>query len=55
VKEGRSLLEVLSANAEVTAHLGAGQLERLLDPANYAGQAHAMVDAALASHQAFKS
>jgi 3-carboxy-cis,cis-muconate cycloisomerase len=54
VKEGRSLLEVLSADAEVTAHLGADQLQGLLDPANYVGQAHAMVDAALASHQAFK-
>jgi 3-carboxy-cis,cis-muconate cycloisomerase len=55
VKEGRSLLDVLSAEAGVTAHLSTAELESLLDPANYVGQAHAMVDAALASHQAFKS
>jgi 3-carboxy-cis,cis-muconate cycloisomerase len=54
VKEGRSLLEVLGDTPAVSEQLSREQLQHLLDPAHYVGQAHAMVDAALASHQAFK-
>jgi 3-carboxy-cis,cis-muconate cycloisomerase len=41
---------VLAADAAVTEHLPAEQLQRLLDPAQYVGQAHAYVDAVLALH-----
>jgi 3-carboxy-cis,cis-muconate cycloisomerase len=33
-------------------HLSSGQLKHLLDPANYAGEAQAFVDAALELHHA---
>jgi 3-carboxy-cis,cis-muconate cycloisomerase len=49
---GQTLFDVLSADARVTRHLSASQLRGLLDPANYAGQAHAFVDAVLALHRA---
>lgn len=42
------LRDVLGADAEVTAHLSGDDLARLLDPANYTGQAGALVDRALA-------
>ncbi len=51
---GPRVLEVLREQPAVVAHLSPDQLKHLLDPAHYVGQAHAMVDAALASHQAFK-
>ena len=53
IAEGKTLFDVLSTDPEVTRHLDAGQLKDLLDPANYVGQAHALVDAALDSHQVF--
>jgi 3-carboxy-cis,cis-muconate cycloisomerase len=49
---GQTLFDVLSADARVTRHLSPSQLRTLLDPANYAGQAHAFVDAVLALHRA---
>jgi 3-carboxy-cis,cis-muconate cycloisomerase len=49
---GQTLFDVLSADARVTRHLSPPQLRTLLDPANYAGQAHAFVDAVLALHRA---
>src|SRR5579864_167737 len=52
VQTGRSLFEVLAADANVTQHLPVEQLKRLLDPAQYVGQAHAYVDAALALYTA---
>jgi 3-carboxy-cis,cis-muconate cycloisomerase len=52
VQSGQSLFEVLSADSNVTQHLPVAQLKRLLDPAQYVGQAHAYVDAALALYTA---
>jgi 3-carboxy-cis,cis-muconate cycloisomerase len=49
---GRTLYDVLSIDTRVTEHLSASQLRALLDPANYAGQAHAFVDAVIALHRA---
>ncbi|BAN48336.1 3-carboxy-cis,cis-muconate cycloisomerase [Metapseudomonas resinovorans] len=51
VKEGAHLRAVLGANLEVTAQLSAAELDRLLDPAHYLGQARRWVDRALAEHQ----
>ncbi|MDT4829901.1 3-carboxy-cis,cis-muconate cycloisomerase [compost metagenome] len=53
VKEGAHLRQVLGANAEVTAQLSAAELDRLLDPAHYLGQARRWVDRAIAEHNAF--
>ncbi|MCY1289660.1 3-carboxy-cis,cis-muconate cycloisomerase [compost metagenome] len=53
VKEGTHLRQVLGANAEVTAQLSAAELDRLLDPAHYLGQARRWVDRAIAEHNAF--
>ncbi len=53
VKEGAHLRAVLGANAEVSAELSAAELDRLLDPAHYLGQARRWVDRALAEHNAF--
>ncbi len=47
VESGRSLLELLAANAAVNAHMGRAELERLLDPRNYLGSAAQMVDRSL--------
>jgi 3-carboxy-cis,cis-muconate cycloisomerase len=47
VKSGRTLFEVLAADPAVTRHLPVEQLQRLLDPAQYVGQAQAFVDAVL--------
>ncbi|MEM5312897.1 3-carboxy-cis,cis-muconate cycloisomerase [Paraburkholderia sp. JHI869] len=52
VQSGRTLYEVLAAEPAVTQHLGEARLKALLDPANYVGQAHAFVDAVLASYEA---
>lgn len=53
VKEGAHLRAVLGANAEVCAQLTAAELDRLLDPAHYLGQARRWVDRALAEHRSF--
>jgi 3-carboxy-cis,cis-muconate cycloisomerase len=45
---GRHLREVLNANADVTKHLSAADLDRLLDPANYLGAAEQLVERVLA-------
>ncbi|WP_321931122.1 3-carboxy-cis,cis-muconate cycloisomerase [Paraburkholderia guartelaensis] len=52
VQSGRTLYEVLAAEPAVTRHLDEARLKALLDPANYVGQAHAFVDAVLASYEA---
>jgi 3-carboxy-cis,cis-muconate cycloisomerase len=52
VAEQRHLRAVLSDNAEVSAHLKAAELDRLLDPAHYLGQARRWVARALAEHRA---
>ena len=46
-ESGRSLLELLCADVQVSPHFGRPELERLLDPRNYLGSAAAMVDLSL--------
>lgn len=53
VEEGTHLRAVLGANTEVAAQLCADELDRLLDPAHYLGQARRWVDRAVAEHQNF--
>lgn len=53
VAQGVHLRAVLGANPEVTAQLSAAELDRLLDPAFYLGQARRWVERALAEHQNF--
>ncbi|MBO2925889.1 3-carboxy-cis,cis-muconate cycloisomerase [Metapseudomonas otitidis] len=53
VKEGAHLRAVLGACAEVTAELSAAELDRLLDPAHYLGQARRWVERALAEYTTF--
>jgi 3-carboxy-cis,cis-muconate cycloisomerase len=48
IKEDRPLIDLLAANREIAKHLDRPALERLCDPANYLGQAGAMVDRVLA-------
>ncbi|SDI44883.1 3-carboxy-cis,cis-muconate cycloisomerase [Pseudomonas panipatensis] len=51
VKERAHLRKVLGDNAEVRAQLSDTDLDRLLDPAQYLGQAQHWVERALAEHQ----
>jgi 3-carboxy-cis,cis-muconate cycloisomerase len=48
VATGRPLLDLLAENAEITKHLDRPALAKLCDPANYLGEAGAMVDRVLA-------
>jgi 3-carboxy-cis,cis-muconate cycloisomerase len=48
VATGRPLVDLLAANKEIARHLDRAALERLCDPANYLGEAGAMVDRVLA-------
>jgi 3-carboxy-cis,cis-muconate cycloisomerase len=48
VASGRPLLELLAENEEISKHLDRAALERLCEPANYLGEAGAMVDRVLA-------
>jgi len=48
VATGRPLVELLAENSEVTKHLDRSALAKLCDPANYLGEAGAMVDRVLA-------
>jgi 3-carboxy-cis,cis-muconate cycloisomerase len=48
IANGTTLFDALAANETVMQHLSRDQLQRLLDPANYVGQAQAFVDAAIA-------
>src|SRR5271168_1511621 len=48
VATGRPLADLLAENAEITKHLDRAALGKLCDPANYLGEAGAMVDRALA-------
>ncbi len=49
VAEGRHLKDALLAEPEITAHLSAADLDRLLDPLTYTGTAQTMIDRALAA------
>jgi 3-carboxy-cis,cis-muconate cycloisomerase len=53
VAEGRHLRAVLGDDAQVTAELSASELDRLLDPAHYLGQAQVWVARAVAEHTRF--
>jgi 3-carboxy-cis,cis-muconate cycloisomerase len=46
-REGRMLLEVIRADAQASAALGAGELEKLFDPQQSLGTAGAMIERAL--------
>jgi 3-carboxy-cis,cis-muconate cycloisomerase len=48
VATGRPLVDLLAENAEITKHLDHAALTKLCDPANYLGEAGAMVDRVLA-------
>lgn len=50
VAQGRHLRAVLGDELQVTEHLSGSELDRLLDPAHYLGQAHAWVERAVAEH-----
>ncbi len=47
IATGRPLLDLLAENAEIAKHLDRAALEQLCDPANYLGEAGAMVDRVL--------
>jgi 3-carboxy-cis,cis-muconate cycloisomerase len=48
IRSDTPLIELLAANAQITAHVDRPALERMCDPANYLGQAGVMVDRVLA-------
>jgi len=48
VATGRPLVDLLAENTEITKHLDRSALTKLCDPANYLGEAGAMVDRVLA-------
>ncbi|HQR38043.1 MAG TPA: 3-carboxy-cis,cis-muconate cycloisomerase [Blastocatellia bacterium] len=48
IRQGRPLLDLLAENPEISPHVSRGQLAAMCDPANYLGQAGAMVDRVLA-------
>jgi 3-carboxy-cis,cis-muconate cycloisomerase len=48
IATGRPLVDLLAENEEIAKHLDRAALTRLCDPANYLGQAGAMVDRVLA-------
>ena len=50
VAEQRHLRAVLADEPQVTAELSAAELDRLLDPAHYLGQAHTWVTRAMTEH-----
>jgi 3-carboxy-cis,cis-muconate cycloisomerase len=51
VRERRHLRDVLAADVRVGAHLAPGDLDRLLDPRRYTGQAERLVARALAARK----
>ncbi len=53
VEQGAHLRQVLGDNPQVTEHLSADELDRLLDPAHYLGQARHWVERAVAEHTHF--
>ncbi|MEF9900840.1 MAG: 3-carboxy-cis,cis-muconate cycloisomerase [Pseudomonas sp.] len=55
VAEQRHLRAVLGDDPQVSAELGADELDRLLDPAHYLGQARTWVERALAEHHRFNA
>ena len=53
VAEGRHLRAVLGEDAQVTGQLSGAELDRLMDPAHYLGQAQVWVERAVAEHNQF--
>ena len=51
VATGRPLSDLLAENDEIAAHLDRAALAQFCDPANYLGQAGAMVDRVLQVHE----
>jgi 3-carboxy-cis,cis-muconate cycloisomerase len=51
VRERKRLRDVLACDARVSAQLSAADLDRLLDPRNYTGQAERLVARVLAAHR----
>jgi 3-carboxy-cis,cis-muconate cycloisomerase len=51
IASGRPLADLLAENAEIARHLDRAALARLCDPANYLGEAGAMVDRVLAMRE----
>ncbi|GFM63922.1 3-carboxy-cis,cis-muconate cycloisomerase [Pseudomonas cichorii] len=54
VQQGAHLRQVLGEDPQVTAHLSSVELDRLLDPAHYLGQARLWVERAVAEHTRIK-
>jgi 3-carboxy-cis,cis-muconate cycloisomerase len=54
-QSGRHLKEELALDPQIAAELSPEQLGRLLDPANYLGQATAFVDRVLQTHNSRKA
>jgi 3-carboxy-cis,cis-muconate cycloisomerase len=50
-ESGRHLRDVLKQDPEVSAHLGAADIDRLLDPAGHTGAAAAFVERVLETHR----
>jgi 3-carboxy-cis,cis-muconate cycloisomerase len=48
ISTGRSFLDLLAEDPEISKHVGRAELAKLVDPANYLGQAGEMVDRVLA-------
>lgn len=55
VDSGRTLAQVLAADAAVTAAIGPGHLAELLDPVRYTGEAAAFAERVLAAHRQSKA
>jgi 3-carboxy-cis,cis-muconate cycloisomerase len=53
VEQGTHLRQVLGQHPQVSAELSSAELDHLLDPANYLGQAGRWVERAVAEHEAF--
>ncbi len=51
IASGRPLVDLLAENEEVSKHLDRAALEKLCDPANYLGEAGAMVDRVLGTRK----
>jgi 3-carboxy-cis,cis-muconate cycloisomerase len=51
IASGRPLLDLLAEDAEIAPHMNREELARLVEPANYLGQASEMVDRVLALHE----
>ncbi|HEX8595777.1 MAG TPA: 3-carboxy-cis,cis-muconate cycloisomerase [Pseudomonas sp.] len=53
VEQGAHLRQVVGQHPQISAELSVAELDHLLDPANYLGQASRWVDRAVAEHEAF--